>query len=157
MNKRPRAQKNPNVETILGKQDPKTAQMVKGSHKQAQPKTQTLSNVYIGAMDTLSWTQYCHSGGPCYSEVWVDTETTLHLYEDAKCEKSAGLVAIYNGGRVRDNSSLLATATTAYLANAPVSLHYINVDEGYSRGHGRLNAVIRLWFTRCTPCGCEGE
>ena len=121
----------------------------------AQPKT--LTNVYIGEMNMLSFSQHCHSGNInyCSSEVWIDTETALTLYKDKECRKFAAYVAIYNDGRVRDNSSLLATATTAYLANAPVTLQYLESNELYARSHRRLFPVVRLWFDRCTPCGCE--
>jgi hypothetical protein len=141
------------AEEYLKEVDPKTASLV------AHPKTptKTLTNVYIGGMDTLSWSQSCHSGNFCSDETWVDTETTLFLYEDEECQKSAGLVAIYNGKRVGDNSSLLATAIAAYLAKAPVSLHYTESNEPYARSHGRLRAVMRLWFHRCTPCCCEED
>ena len=146
------------AEIELEEVDPKTASLV--AHVlESKPKTptKTLTHVYIGGMNTLSWSQGCHSGRSCHDETWVDTETTLFLYEDEECKKSAGLVAIYNGRRVGDNSSLLAIAIAAYLAKAPVSLHYIDSRESYARGHGRLRAVMRLWFHRCTPCGCEED
>jgi hypothetical protein len=146
------------AEVDLEEVDPKTASLV--AHVlESKPKapTKTLTNVYIGSMGTLSWSQSCHSGHSCYDETWVDTETTLSLYEDEECQKSAGLVAIYNGRRVGDNSSLLAIAIAAYLAKAPVGLHYIDSHESYARSHGRLRAVMRLWFRRCTPCCCEED
>lgn len=137
------------IEEALRELDPATTELL------STPPVKTLTNVYIGRMDTLSWSQDCHSTGNCSSDVWVDTETTLHLFEDEDCEESAELVAIYNGDRVGDNAALLSTAQTAYLAKAPVSLHYVNSQEPYARGHGRLRAVIRMWFSRCTPCGCN--
>jgi hypothetical protein len=143
------------AEPELTKLDPHTASLVTGAPKLKAESPVHISNVYIGGMNTLSWSQNCHSGNSCYDEVWIDTETTLFLYKDKDCKESAGLVAIYNGGRVRDNSSLLATATAAYLAKAPINLIYVNSSEPYARGHGRLRAVIRLSFRCCTPCGCE--
>lgn len=145
------------AELQLKKLDPLTASLVTHSHQPKPKSPKILTNVYIGVMDTLSWSQDCHSGNFCSSEVWIDTETTLTLYKDKRCQRPAGLVAIYNGGRVRDNSSLLSTATTAYLAKAPVGLFYLDSNEPYARSHGRLRAVIRLWFNRCTPCGCEED
>jgi len=145
------------AEPQLNKLDTRSGSLVAQSLQPKPIAPKTLSNVYIGGMDTLSWSQYCHSGNVCHSETWVDTETSLFLYKDKECEKTAGLVVIYNGGRVADNSSLLTTATAAYLAKSPVSLHYIERNEPYARSHGRLNAVIRLWFRRCTPCGCKEE
>lgn len=136
------------IEEELLELDPETAEIL------ARPPFRTLTNVYIGGIDTLSWSQDCHSTGDCHSQVWVDTETTVSLFKDEDCNESAGLVAIYNGDRVGDNSALLATATMAYLAKAPVSLHYIESAESYARGHGRLRAVVRLWFSHCNPCGC---
>lgn len=135
------------IDEHLYELDPDTADLL------SEVPIRTLTNVYIGGMNTLSWSQDCHSTGDCHSEVWVDTETTLHLFEDENCNESAGLVAIYNGDRVGDNAALLSTAQAAYLAGAPVSLHYAESKEPYARGHGRLRAVLRIWFNRCDPCG----
>ena len=146
---------SPDSESQLKKLDPMAANFLAGIQQPKPKPLKTLSDVYIGAMNTLSFSQACHSGSYCSNEVWIDSETTLRLYKDKQCRRFARHLAIYNGGRVRDNSSLLTTAVAAYLAKAPVTLQYLESNEAYARLHGRLFPVVRLWFERCTPCGCE--
>ncbi len=141
------------VETKLRRYDRKTGDLVAG--KEVAKDTggpELLGPVYIGHVDTLSWSQQCHSYESCSPENMVDTETTIIVYHDQACRRTAGVFAIYNGGAVKDNSALVQTAMTAYLAKAPVWFWWKNVSEPYSRSHGRLRAVLRMWFHHCDPC-----
>lgn len=120
------------------------------------PGDTTLSGKYIGSITTYSWVQVERLQGLTYWDRRWDTVTLLTLYHDADCKQVVkGELLIYNGKDAGDNSSLIATADAAYLAKAPVELSYGNVVLGLGVAYGLYNAIYRVAFERCTPCGCK--